>query len=98
MTTKKPLTQQPAWKALMKHHREVKNLHLRELFAKDSQRGERLPVEAVGLYLDYSKNLVTDETLRLLLELAQASGLRSVPKRCSVAKKSTSPKDAQSFT
>ena len=76
MTTKKPLTQRPAWKALVKHQREVEKLHLRELFAKDPERGERLSVEAVGLYLDYSKNLVTDETLRLLVELAESSGLR----------------------
>ena len=75
MTTRTPLTQRPAWKALLKHHREVKKLHLRELFAKDPQRGERLSVEAVGLYLDYSKNLITDQTLRLLLELAESSGL-----------------------
>src|SRR5690242_5010044 len=66
----------PAWKALQKHHERIKDLHLRQLFAEDRQRGERLAVEAAGLYLDYSKNRVTDETLRLLLQLADDSGLR----------------------
>jgi glucose-6-phosphate isomerase len=69
-------TRNPAWKALAAHRREIEHRHLRELFAADPGRGERLSVEAAGLYLDYSKNLVTDETLRLLLELADGSGLR----------------------
>ena len=74
MTT--PLRQRPAWKALESHHREIKTLHLRKLFADDPARGERLTAEAAGIYLDYSKNRVTDETLRLLLQLAEECGLR----------------------
>jgi glucose-6-phosphate isomerase len=71
-----PLRQLPAWKALEAHHSQVKDRHLRQLFAEDPKRGERLTVEAVGVYLDYSKNRVTDETLRLLVRLAEESGLR----------------------
>ncbi len=71
-----PLTQRPAWKALTEHYQQVRDLHLRTLFAEDPQRGERFAVEDVGIYLDYSKNRVTQETLRLLLNLAQESGLR----------------------
>jgi glucose-6-phosphate isomerase len=70
-----PLRQRPAWKALEQHHSEIAGRHLRELFAEDPGRGERLTAEAAGLYLDYSKNRVTDETLRLLLQLAEESGL-----------------------
>jgi glucose-6-phosphate isomerase len=66
----------PAWKALQKHHERTKSLHLRQLFAEDPQRGERLAVEGAGIYLDYSKNRVTDETLRLLIQLAQEAGLK----------------------
>ena len=73
----KPLTQRPAWKALAVHHKQIKNLHLRKLFADDPKRGERLAVEATGLYLDYSKNRITDQTLKLLLQLARESGLRA---------------------
>ncbi len=69
-SSSKPLRQQPAWQALTTHYQQVQALHLRELFSQDPQRGERLAAEAVGLYLDYSKNRVTDETLRLLLQLA----------------------------
>jgi glucose-6-phosphate isomerase len=77
MTTKlTPLTQRPAWKALEEHYQQTRDLHLRTLFAEDTGRGERFAAEAVGIYLDYSKNRVTDETLRLLLELAASSGLR----------------------
>src|SRR5262245_798766 len=64
------------WSALAAHYETIKHLHLRGLFANDPKRGERLTAEAVGLYLDYSKNRVTDETLRLLLSLAEQSGLR----------------------
>ncbi len=71
-----PLRQRPAWKALEKHYQQVSELHLRKLFADDPKRGERLAVEKVGIYLDYSKNRVTDETLRLLVQLADESGLR----------------------
>ncbi|HZY76004.1 MAG TPA: glucose-6-phosphate isomerase [Jatrophihabitantaceae bacterium] len=70
------LTALPAWAQLREHHAELRSTHLRDLFAQDPQRGERLTAEAVGIYLDYSKNRVTDETLRLLLELAEQSGLR----------------------
>ena len=69
-------TQRPAWQALLSHHQDIKELHLRKLFADDARRGERMTLEAAGLYLDYSKNRITDETLRLLLELAEQSGLR----------------------
>jgi glucose-6-phosphate isomerase len=65
----------PAWNALAAHHKTVSNLHMRQLFADDPKRGERLGLEAAGLYLDYSKNRVTDETLKLLLQLAEESGL-----------------------
>ena len=71
-----PLRERPAWKALQEHHAKIQNLHLRRLFAEDPQRGEHFAFEAVGLYFDYSKNRVTDETIRLLLELAAQSGLR----------------------
>jgi glucose-6-phosphate isomerase len=67
--------QRPAWRALQAHHAELAPRHLRELFAEDPGRGERLTAEAVGLYLDYSKHRVTDETLRLLVQLAEESGL-----------------------
>jgi len=70
-----PLPERPAWKALLAHHAEVRGVHLRELFAADPRRGERLAFEAVGLYFDYSKHRVTDETLRLLLALAGESEL-----------------------
>jgi glucose-6-phosphate isomerase len=66
----------PAWKALQKHYERTKNLHLRQLFAEDGERGEKLAVEAAGIYLDYSKNRITDETLQLLMRLAQEVGLR----------------------
>jgi glucose-6-phosphate isomerase len=71
-----PLSQRPAWMALRDHHRKIAGLHLRQLFAQDAGRGERLATEAVGIYLDYSKNRVTDETLALLFQLAEQSGLR----------------------
>jgi glucose-6-phosphate isomerase len=70
-----PLRQRPAWPALEQHHRSIASAHLRDLFAADPGRGERLSAEGAGLYLDYSKNRVTDETLGLLLQLAQQSGL-----------------------
>ena len=66
----------PAWSALQRHYEKVRDIHLRSLFAEDPSRGERLTVEAAGLYLDYSKHRVTDETLRLLLDLATEAGLR----------------------
>jgi glucose-6-phosphate isomerase len=74
---KEPTTGQSAWDALASHYKQVSKLHLHQLFADDPKRGERMVVEAAGLYLDYSKNRVTDETLRLLLQLAEESGLRA---------------------
>jgi glucose-6-phosphate isomerase len=71
-----PLCERPAWKALQQHHDRIRNVHLRELFAEDRQRAERFAFEAVGLYFDYSKNRITEETIKLLLELADESGLR----------------------
>jgi glucose-6-phosphate isomerase len=71
------LTALPAWKALGAHYDQVRSLHLRTLFADDPKRGERLTSEAVGILLDYSKNRITDDTLALLLRLAEESGLRS---------------------
>ena len=72
-----PLTQRPAWKALDAHYQQFREVHLRTLFAQDPQRGERLAAEAVGLYYDYSKNRINDDTLRLLLQLAEECGLRA---------------------
>jgi glucose-6-phosphate isomerase len=66
----------PAWKALEAHYKKVRRSHLRELFAEDPKRGERLTAEAMGIYLDYSKHRITDKTLRLLLRLAEESGLK----------------------
>ncbi|GCE21846.1 glucose-6-phosphate isomerase [Dictyobacter kobayashii] len=71
------LTQQPSWRALEAHFQKVRDLHLRTLFAEDPKRGERFSVEAENIYFDYSKNRVTDETIKLLLELAEAVGLRN---------------------
>jgi glucose-6-phosphate isomerase len=70
-----PLRQRPAWKALERHHAEIAGRHLRDLFEEDPGRGERLRAEAAGIYLDYSKNRITDETVRLLLDLADESDL-----------------------
>src|SRR6516164_7291738 len=72
-----PLTSRPSWKALEAHCRKVRELHLRNLFADDPKRGERMTAEAVGIYLDYSKNRITEETLQLLLQLAEECGLRA---------------------
>jgi glucose-6-phosphate isomerase len=71
-----PLLQRPAWAALQAHQKRVAPLHLRQLFAEDPKRGERLTLQAAGIYLDYSKNRITDETLALLVQLAEQSGLR----------------------
>ena len=73
MTT---ITDTPEWKALVAHFGDVRDTHLRDLFAADPQRGERLTVEAEGLFLDYSKNRLTEETIRLLVAVAEAAGLR----------------------
>jgi glucose-6-phosphate isomerase len=78
MTENTPsLTDRAAWKELTAHYEQVRDLHLRKLFADDPQRGTRLTTEALGIYLDYSKNRITGETLRLLVELADQSGLRA---------------------
>ena len=73
-----PLPERKSWQALKRHYDDVSGQHLRDLFAGDPGRGERLTAEAAGLYLDYSKNRVTDETMRLLVALAEESG---VPER-----------------
>jgi glucose-6-phosphate isomerase len=73
----KPLTQRAAWKALATHHKQIQKLHLRKLFADDAKRGPKFSVEAAGLFLDYSKNRITDKTLKLLLQLADESGVRA---------------------
>jgi glucose-6-phosphate isomerase len=75
--TKRPAIKRKVWNALESHYKKVSKLHLRQLFADDPERGERLAVEAIGLYLDYSKNRITDETLKLLLQLAERSGLQT---------------------
>jgi glucose-6-phosphate isomerase len=74
-TTTIPLRTRPAWRALETHYEELDKVHLRDLFAGDPGRGERLTAEGAGLYLDYSKNRITDETIALLLQLAEESGL-----------------------
>ena len=73
----KPLTKLPAWKALTQHHKQIRDLHLRDLFASEPERGQRLTLDAAGIFLDYSKNRITAETLKLLVQLAEESGLRS---------------------
>jgi glucose-6-phosphate isomerase len=78
MTTRiQPLTERRAWKALAAHHAKVRDVHLRRLFAEDPTRGERMTAEAAGLFLDYSKNRATDETLALLVQLAEESDLHA---------------------
>ena len=73
----KPLNERPAWNALGTHYEQMRHRHLRDLFAADPRRGERLAAEAAGLYLDYSKNRITDDTIKLLVQLAEESGLRA---------------------
>jgi len=72
-----PVTERPAWKALKAHYAQTRGTHLRKLFTQDTERGTRLTAEALGIYLDYSKNRITVETLQLLLQLAEESGLRA---------------------
>src|SRR6516225_11355120 len=72
-----PVTERPAWQALAAHQDAMRGVHLRTLFAEDPKRGERLTAEACGLYLDYSKHRVKDETIRLLVRLAEEAGLRA---------------------
>ena len=76
MTRTLPLTARPSWEALQAHHRKIHEVHLRTLFADDPKRGERMTAEAAGIFLDYSKNRLTDETLALLRGLAEEAGLR----------------------
>ena len=76
MTSNGPVGASAAWKALETHRREVANVHLRDLFAKDAGRAERMSVETAGVFLDYSKNRVNDETVKRLLALAEERGLR----------------------
>jgi len=76
MTNVVPLQQRPAWDALQAHHDQIQHTHLRTLFTDDGQRGERMTLDAVGLYFDYSKHRATDETLQLLVQLAEEAGLR----------------------
>src|SRR5215469_13827805 len=71
-----PITQTPEWKALRDHYDEVERVHLRDLFRDDSERGERMTLEVDGIYLDDSKNRVLDQTVRLLVALAERAGLR----------------------
>jgi glucose-6-phosphate isomerase len=78
MTDVPPLRERKAWQALERHYADICDRHLREMFQEDATRGERLTAEAEGIYLDYSKNRVTDETMRLLVDLAEESG---VPER-----------------
>ncbi len=78
MTTKStPLSERPAWKALGVHHQKIQGVQLKQLFADDPGRGDRFTLDAAGIFLDYSKNRITDETLTLLIQLAEESGLRA---------------------
>src|SRR5215469_1939404 len=72
-----PPTERQAWKALTAHHQTIRTVHLRDLFAEDAKRSERLTAEAEGIYLDYSKNRVNDTPLALLVQLAEECGLQS---------------------
>ena len=74
---KKPTNKYASWIALEAHYRKIRGLHLRHLFANDPERGERMAIEAAGIYFDYSKHRITDETFKLLMQLAEESGLRS---------------------
>jgi glucose-6-phosphate isomerase len=74
--TRNRAVKRPAWKALEAHAEKVREFHLRQLFADDPKRGERMTAEAAGIYLDYSKNRITDETLKLLILRAEESGLQ----------------------
>jgi glucose-6-phosphate isomerase len=70
------LRRRPAWEALEQHYQKIKGVHFRQLFADDQKRGARLAADAAGIYFDYSKNRITDEMVKLLLQLARESGLR----------------------
>ena len=88
------VTQRTAWKALEAHYQKVRDLHLPDAIPEDPLRGERMTAEAIGIYLDYSKNRITGETLGILLQLAEDPdcGLASMP--CSEGRRSTSRKSA----
>ena len=75
--TNLPLTERPAWKDLGVHFQKIRELHLRQLFADDPERGKRFTAETAGIYLDYSKNRITEQTIELLLRLAHETGLRA---------------------
>src|SRR5215475_4044099 len=77
MSPSQSLTHKSAWRALERHYQEIRHTHLRDLFAADPQRGERMTAEAAGIFLDYSKHRITDETVALLVALADQAGLRS---------------------
>src|SRR6201992_2116404 len=77
MTKSTTLNERLAWKALGAHYQKVREMQLRQMFADDPARGERYTVESAGIFLDYSKNRITDETLKLLIQLAEESGLRA---------------------
>ena len=85
------LTATPSWQALTAHHAQIKDLHLRGLFADDPGRAERFSAEGAGLFLDYSKNRITDETLRLLLPLAEERGVEATARAMLPARRSTPP-------
>ncbi len=89
------LTERPAWNALRAHHRSVAGIELRRLFAEDPKRGERLALEAAGVYLDYSKNRVTEETLACSCGSRRNRRCASVSTPCSAAIRSTSPRTAR---
>ena len=76
-SAKHPLTQRPAWEELQNHRKQVRTQHLRDLFAADPERGQRMAIEAAGIYLDYSKNRITEQTIKLLIQLADQSGLHA---------------------
>jgi len=76
-SAKHPLTQRPAWEELQNHSKQVRTQHLRDLFAADPGRGQRMAIEAAGIYLDYSKNRITEQTIKLLIQLADQSGLHA---------------------
>lgn len=87
------LTAAPAWQALAAHYANIKDLHLRQLFAEDPGRAQRFSVEGAGLFLDYSKNRITDETMRLLLQLAEERGVAKRRDAMFAARRST-PRNA----
>ena len=93
-----PLTERKAWKALQEHHKNVRDLHLRKLFADDPKRGERMTAEAVGLYLDYSKNRITDETLSCCCNWRRNPACARGSTPCFGARRSTSPRTAPCCT